>query len=145
MLKELIRGGNDDRVEINLSPMIDVVFILLIFFILTTVFLQETGIEVDRPEASGSVQVEQDSILIGIRSDERIFHGGQEISLSAVRPLVHRALAAQRASVIIQADRNIGLDVFAKVYGEAKIAGAEVYFSIDEAVDNRSLASYAAD
>ena len=135
MIKDLIRGGSDEKVDINLSPMIDCVFILLIFFILTTVFLQETGIEVDRPEAAGSVPLEQDSIMIGIRSDERIFHGGEEIGLSAIRPLVHRALASKQTSVIIQADRNIGLDVFAKVYGEAKIAGAEVFFSVDEAVN----------
>ena len=134
MIKDLIRSESDEKVDINLSPMIDCVFILLIFFILTTVFLQETGIEVDRPEAAGSVPLEQDSILIGIRSDERIFHGGEEISLSAIRPLVHRALAVKQTSVIIQADRNIGLDIFAKVYGEAKTAGAEVFFSVDEAV-----------
>lgn len=134
MLKELIRDRGEDRVDINLSPMIDCVFILLIFFILTTVFVQETGIDVDRPEASGTVPLEQDSILIGISADERIFHGGREISLSSVRPLVFRALAANQASVVIQADRNIGLDLFAKVYGEAKIAGAEVFFSVDESL-----------
>lgn len=132
MIKELLRSGEDEKVDINLSPMIDCVFILLIFFILTTVFLQETGIEVNRPEASGSVPLEQDSILIAISSDERIFHGGREISLSAVRPLIYRALAAERASVIIQADKAIGLDIFAKVYGEAKTAGAEVYFSAED-------------
>lgn len=131
MIKELLRSSDDEKVDINLSPMIDCVFILLIFFILTTVFLQETGIEVDRPEASGSVPLEQDSILIGISADERIFHGGREISLSAVRPLIYRALASNRASVIIQADKAIGLDIFAKVYGEAKTAGAEVYFSTE--------------
>lgn len=135
MLKELLRSSEEEKVDINLSPMIDCVFILLIFFILTTVFLQETGIEVDRPEASGSVPLEQDSILIGISSDERIFHGGREISLSSVRPIVYRALAAKRASVIIQADKAIGLDLFAKVYGEAKVAGADVYFSADEVIN----------
>jgi len=135
MLKELLRSSDEEKVDINLSPMIDCVFILLIFFILTTVFLQETGIEVDRPEASGSVPLEQDSILIGISSDERIFHGGREISLSSVRPIVYRALAAKQASVIIQADKNIGLDLFAKVYGEAKVAGADVYFSTDEVIN----------
>ncbi len=134
MLRELIRGSSEERVDINLSPMIDCVFILLIFFILTTVFVQETGIDVDRPEAAGAVPLEQDSILIGIGADERIYHGGREISLSAVRPLVYRALAARQASVIIQADKHIDLDVFAKVYGEAKSAGAEVFFSVDEII-----------
>lgn len=132
MLKELIRGSSEEKVDINLSPMIDCVFILLIFFILTTVFVQETGIDIDRPEATGSVPLEQDSMLFGISSDERIYHGGQEVGLSAIRPLILRALSARQTSVVIQADKRIGMDVFAKVYGEAKSAGAEVYFTIDE-------------
>ena len=134
MLKDVLRESTEEKVDINLSPMIDCVFILLIFFILTTVFVQETGIDVDKPEAAGSVPLQQDSILIGIGPDERIYHGGLEVSLSAVRPLVHRALASKQATVVIQADKRASMDIFAKVYGEAKVAGAEVYFSTDEAL-----------
>jgi len=135
MLKDVLRGSAEEKVDINLSPMIDCVFILLIFFILTTVFVQETGIDVDKPETAGSVPLEQDSILIGIGPDERIYHGGQEIALSAVRPLIHRALAAERASVVIQADKRIGFESFARVYGEAKASGAEVFFSTDAVIE----------
>ncbi len=136
MLKEVIREELEDRVDINLSPMIDCIFILLIFFILTTVFVQETGIEVDKPEAAGSVPLEEDSILIGITGDERIFYGGQEIGLSGVRPTVHRIVLSEDVSVVIQADKNASHGIFSKVYGEAKAAGAKrVHFSTDNVLN----------
>ena len=91
------RSDEDDAVEINLSPMIDCIFILLIFFIVTTVFVEETGVEVNRPDASSSVQLEKNSILIAIKED---------------------------IPVIIQADEGASHGIFAKVYGEAKLAGA---------------------
>lgn len=132
MLKEVIREELEDRVDINLSPMIDCIFILLIFFILTTVFVQETGIEVDKPEAAGSVPLDEDSILIGITADERIFYGGQEIGLSGVRPTVRRIIESQDITVVIQSDKNASHGTFSKVYGEAKAAGAKkIHFSTD--------------
>lgn len=132
MLKEILRDEADESVDINLSPMIDCIFILLIFFILTTVFVQETGIEVDKPEAAGSIPLEEDSILIGISADERVFYGGQEIGLSGVRATVHRIIVSEDVSVIIQADQSASHGIFSKVYGEAKAAGAKrIHFSTD--------------
>ncbi len=132
MLKEILREEAGESVDINLSPMIDCIFILLIFFILTTVFVQETGIEVDKPAAAGSVPMEEDSILIGISADERIYYGGQEIGLAGVRPTVHRIIISEDVTVIIQADQSASHGVFAKVYGEAKAAGAKrIHFSTD--------------
>ena len=58
--------------EINVSPLIDMVFILLIFFIVTTVFVEETGIEVQRPEAATGVLLEKESILLAVSKDGRI-------------------------------------------------------------------------
>ena len=58
MLRKLHSNERDD-VEINLSPMIDMVFILLIFFIVTTVFVEETGVEVNKPEAAASIQLKK--------------------------------------------------------------------------------------
>ena len=114
MLKEILREEAEESVDINLSPMIDCIFILLIFFILTTVFVQE------------------DSILIGISADERVFYGGQEIGLSGVRATVHRIIISEDVSVIIQADQSASHGFFSKVYGEAKAAGAKrIHFSTD--------------
>lgn len=132
MLKEILNDESEEGVDINLSPMIDCIFILLIFFILTTVFVQETGIPVNKPEAAGSVPLEQESVMIGISSDERIFFGGQEIGLSGVRPTIQRMILSKDLSVIIQADKDARHGIFAQVYGEAKAAGAtKIHFSTE--------------
>lgn len=138
MLKETLREESEESVDINLSPMIDVVFILLIFFILTTVFVEETGIDVNKPEAATAMPLEQDSVLIAISADERVFYGGHEIGLNGIRPTVQRILQASDASVIIQADRRISHGIFARAYDEARAGGAtNVHFStIDTAATN---------
>jgi biopolymer transport protein ExbD len=121
-----------DKVEINLSPMIDMVFILLIFFIVTTVFVEETGIEVNRPEAAAAIQLDRNSILIAITSDDRVFYGGRDIGVSGVAPIVQRLTLSQSIPVIIQADSGASHGLFARVYGEAKRAGAEnIHFSTE--------------
>ena len=138
MLRDVMRDEPDESVEINLSPMIDCIFILLIFFIVTTAFVQEIGIEVNKPEAASAVPLEKDSILIGISADEKIYWGGQEIGLSGVRPTVQRILLAEDASVIIKADRDASHGIFSQVYGEAKAAGARrIHFSTETEGERR--------
>lgn len=139
MLKELLREEADEVVEINLSPMIDCIFLLLIFFIVTTKFVQETGIAVSKPDVSQSEPLETDSILIGITEDERVFYGGTEIGLAGVRPTVQRILLAKEVAVIIQADREARHGIFARVYSEARAAGAKVvHFSTNNQPDRGS-------
>ncbi len=124
MKTELLDTDVDSDVEINLSPMIDCIFILLIFFIVTAVFVQEPGIEVNRPQASGSEPLSPNSILLAISNEGRIYYGGKEISITRVRPLVHRILTVEELPVIIQADEQARHGTFANVYGEVKSAGA---------------------
>ena len=132
MLKDTLQEEIEENVEINLSPMIDCIFILLIFFIVTTVFVQETGIEVNKPEAASTVPLDRGSVLIAISADERVFWGGQEIGLSGVRPTVQRILLLDDVSVIIKADKDASHGMFAKVYGEARAGGAKkIHFSTD--------------
>lgn len=114
-----------DNVEINLSPMIDMVFILLIFFIVTTVFVEETGVEVNKPEASASIQLEKNSVLIAITSENKVIYGGREIGISGVSPIIKRLLLQEDLPVIIQADASANHGIFARVYGEAKLSGAK--------------------
>ena len=75
------RRGSDSasNEEINISPLIDVVFILLIFFIVTTVFVEETGVDVTKPQASSAVDLEKNSILIAITDTGKVIYGGREI------------------------------------------------------------------
>ena len=111
--------------EINVSPLIDIVFILLIFFIVTTVFVEETGVEVRRPQAASASQLEKQSILIAITADGTVIHGGNEIGVRGVRGVVKRLLKQKKDQpVIIQADKAATVDAYAKVQDEAALAGA---------------------
>ncbi len=93
--------------EINISPLIDIVFILLIFFIVTTVFLEETGVEVDKPTAASSQQLEKQSILIAITAEGQIYHAGQQLTLQGLRSVLQRKLRNNEDTpVIIRPDTN---------------------------------------
>ena len=130
MLRRKLNSNERDDVEINLSPMIDMVFILLIFFIVTTVFVEETGVEVNKPEASASVQLEKNSILIAVTKENKVIYGGQDIGVNGVRAIVKRLLLNEDLPVIIQSDEGASHGTFSRVYGEAKLAGAKkIHFS----------------
>ncbi len=124
MRRNLAYDDRDD-VEINLSPMIDMVFILLIFFIVTTVFVEETGVDVQRPEAASANDLEKNSILIAITDEGKIIYGGNEIGSNGVRGIVKRLLLREPdMPVIIQADKTASVDLYTKVHDEAALAGA---------------------
>lgn len=129
-MRRFITADERDSVEINLSPMIDMVFILLIFFIVTTVFVEETGVEVNKPDAGGSVHLEKNSILIAVTADNKVVYGGRDIGIGGVAPVVKRFTLQEDIPVIIQADTAASHGVFSRVYGEAKLAGAKlIHFS----------------
>ncbi|MEM7011336.1 MAG: biopolymer transporter ExbD [Verrucomicrobiota bacterium] len=110
--------------EINISPLIDVVFILLIFFIVTTVFIEETGIEINKPRAASQQDLEKNSILIGISSSGTVHYGGREIGVTGVRSVVSRLIREEDMPVIIQADQRTPTETTVQVMDEAKLAGA---------------------
>lgn len=118
--------GSDDSGEggIDISPLMDCVFILLIFFIVTTTFVEETGIEVDKPQAASSVRLEKTSILIALTEKGQVVYGGREIGFSGVQPLVKRMLQKEDVPVIIQADTGAQSGLLVRVIDEAKLAGA---------------------
>ncbi len=120
------QSGSDDSTEggIDMSPMIDCVFILLIFFIVTTSFVEETGIEVDKPQAASSVRLEKTSILIALTSKGEVVYGGREIGFGGIQPLVKRMLQKEDIPVIVQADTNAQSGMLVRVIDEAKLAGA---------------------
>jgi biopolymer transport protein ExbD len=110
--------------SIDISPLIDCVFILLIFFIVTTTFVEETGIEVDKPRAASSLQLERNSILIAVTAGGEIVYGGREIGIAGIRPLVKRMLQKEEVPVIVQADTDVPSGLMVRVIDEAKLAGA---------------------
>lgn len=118
--------GPDDSSEsgIDISPLMDCVFILLIFFIVTTTFVEETGVEVDKPQAASAVRLEKTSILIALTEKGEVVYGGREIGISGVQPLVKRMLQQEDLPVIVQADGASQSGLLVRVIDEAKLAGA---------------------
>jgi len=123
--RKLIFADQSHGGEINVSPLIDIVFILLIFFIVTTVFVEETGVEVQRPQAASATQLEKHSILIAITADGKVVYGGNEIGVRGVRGVVKRLLKQKEQPVIVQADKAAPVDLYARVHDEAALAGAK--------------------
>jgi len=100
------KRGDETAGEIDLTPMLDVVFILLIFFIVTSVFVTEAGIEVLKPEGSTAEPRSKDLILIAVTADGQIWIDGEQIDPRFIRSRFERRLAeTPNASVVIQGDR----------------------------------------
>jgi len=116
----------DEEAEttIDMSPLIDCVFILLIFFIVTTVFVEETGVEVDKPQAASSVQLEKQSILIALTAGGQVVYDGRDVGVAGVQAIVRRILQREDTPVIIQADQASQTGTLARIIDEAKLGGA---------------------
>jgi biopolymer transport protein ExbD len=120
------RRRNRSLVEINMAPMIDMVFLLLIFFLVTTSFVKETGIEVSRPTAATATVKEKATILIGIDAGDRIYLDRREIDVRAVRANVERALAENpEGSVVVVADKASATGTAIEVMDGCRMAGAQ--------------------
>lgn len=133
----MIRSGNRRNgfqdVEIELSPMIDCVFILLIFFIVTSVFVDDPGITVERPDVSGTEITDRNVLLIAINAEDRVFFDGQEVRLEHIASLLNQARFNDDIPLIIRADRNASHGMFASVHAEAERAGIDrIQFSTNE-------------
>ena len=124
-MKRRLFLNNDTRSsEINISPLIDIVFILLIFFIVTTVFFEETGVEVNKPQAISQQDLESNSILIAVTADGQVYYGGRNIGIVGVRNLVRRMSAKEPQPVILQVDEMVSTKLLIEVLDEAKLGGA---------------------
>lgn len=108
--------------EINISPMIDMVFILLIFFIVTTVFVQEPGVKVNREFANSSKQLAKNSLLFAVTDNGEVYYGGNDIGVVGVRGIVRRNNPNGEMPIIIQADRGAPANVVIRVIDGAKQA-----------------------
>ncbi len=110
--------------DINMTPLIDMVFILLIFFIVSTSFVKETGVDVNRPSAKTAVKKARANILIAIRSDGEIWIDKRRIDRRAIRANVERMHAENpEGAVIILADKEAKTGVLIEVMDQARLAG----------------------
>ena len=122
----IVQDNDTDMSEINISPLIDMVFILLIFFIVTTVFVQEPGVEVTRAPASTSHQLERNSILIAVTATGAIYYGGSEVGVSSLRSLIQRFMQeTPEMPVIIQADIQSPAQTVIRILEQAKLGSAK--------------------
>ena len=110
----------EEETEINITPMLDIVFIMLIFFIVTTSFIKETGIDPDRPEAETAIKQERGNILIAINSVGDIWMNKRKVELGQVRQMVEQAKAeSPEASVVFSTHRPLTLENGVKMsYGD---------------------------
>jgi biopolymer transport protein ExbD len=109
---------------IDMAPLIDMVFILLIFFIVTTTFVSETGVEVDTPEAVSAERLENDLILLAITPAGEVWHDHTNIGVAGVRSTVAALLLGKERPVVIEVDRRVTTDLLVRVMDEAKLGGA---------------------
>jgi biopolymer transport protein ExbD len=122
----MARRRNLDQSEVNLTPMLDVVFIMLIFFIVTASFVKEAGIEVSRPPAATAERQERGNILIAITSNNQIWIDRRQVSPKALRANIERLHAENPGgSVVIQADQKSENGLLVQVMDAARLAGVK--------------------
>lgn len=116
----------EEEGEINLTPMLDVVFIMLIFFIVTTSFVKEAGVEVNQPSAETTQRQDKNNILIAITPTGEIWIDKQQVDVRAVRANVQRLRAqSPDSAVVIQADTEARTGILVKVMDQVRLAGVE--------------------
>ncbi len=117
-------GNQEEEQEINVTPMLDVVFIMLIFFIVTASFVKESGLEVNRPEAATAVKQEKANILVAIGPNNDIWINRRRVDLRQVGPNIRRLKAENpQGSVIIQADKASEVNTLVKVMDASRAVG----------------------
>jgi biopolymer transport protein ExbD len=125
----------EDEAQIDLTPMLDVVFIMLIFFIVTASFIKEAGVEVTRPEASTSEPKDNVNILVAISATNEIWMDQRRIDVRAVRANIERLHAENpKGAVVIQADNESNTETVAAVLDAAREAGV---FDVSLATDDK--------
>ena len=120
------RQRQDDENEVNLTPMLDVVFIMLIFFIVTASFVKEAGIDISRPPAATAVRKERGNILIAITHNDQIWIDRRQVDPRALRANIERLHAENpQGSVVIQADKDSKNGLLVQVMDASRMAGVK--------------------
>jgi len=120
------RRADTEEADINITPMLDIVFIMLIFFIVTTSFTKETGVTIIKPMAEQAVALQNGSILIAVRPNDDIWMAKRQVELREVRQMVERARAENpEGSVVIVADKGSRIGTVTQVMDQVKMAGVQ--------------------
>ncbi len=124
MRRRANRSSSEQNADIDMTPMLDIVFIMLIFFIVTTSFVKESGIDVNRPSAKTGVTKAQGNIIVGIRANGDVWIDKRQIDFRAVRANVARLqMENPLGSVIIAADKDTKTQALVQVIDQIRLAG----------------------
>ncbi|EPS3431493.1 ExbD/TolR family protein [Vibrio alginolyticus] len=125
-MKRRYSSDSSDETAIDMTPMLDIVFIMLIFFIVTTSFVKEAGLEVNRPTASSAQTVKKGNIMVAVGAAGDVWVDKRRIEVDAVRANIERLRAeSPDGAVVIQADTEANAGVVVKVMDQIKMAGVE--------------------
>ncbi len=118
------RVSQEENADIDITPMLDIVFIMLIFFIVTATFVKESGIDVTRPDAETAIKQNRVAILIAIRDNNEIWINRRKVDLASVRANVEKLHAENpQGGAIIQADRQAETGVLVEIMDQVRLAG----------------------
>lgn len=125
MRRKRIAGGEEDT-GVDLTPMLDVVFIMLIFFIVTTSFVKESGVEFNRPSAATAQKKDKASIFVGINANNEVMIEKRVIDVRSVRANIERLHAeSPEGSIVVQADEAAKTGTLVKVVDQIRAAGVK--------------------
>ena len=114
----------EEETEINITPMLDIVFIMLIFFIVTTSFIKETGFEVNKPEATTAIPKPRGNIMIAITASDQIWMDKRPVQLGQIRAMVESALAENpEGTVIVITDKEASTGVLIDLMDQVRLGG----------------------
>ncbi|MBN1759656.1 MAG: biopolymer transporter ExbD [Chitinispirillaceae bacterium] len=120
-----LSSGNTSAADVNIGPLIDMVFILLIFFVITTNFNRQTGVDVTKPKAQSALSQGQKTLLIGITREGSIHVHGRQVHFDRLRTLVGTEVDKNPAvSVVIIADQDASVGKTVQVMDQCALAGA---------------------
>lgn len=115
---------SEEDTDLDMTPMMDIVFIMLIFFIVTTSFTKESGIEVNRPSAQTAERQQKGNILVAISADNDVWIDKREVDVRAVRANIERLHAENpEGAVIVQADKDSKNGILVQVIDQIRLAG----------------------
>lgn len=126
MFGRSLSDDSDEEVHIDLSSMIDCIFILLIFFIVSTVFVEETGVTVNKPDLGSASSLDSNSILLAVTAENKVFYGGDNVGIQGIVGKI-KPLLTENAEmpVIIQGDKEAAHGIVQQVHDQAILAGAD--------------------
>lgn len=121
---ELKAKRAEEDVEVNMTPMLDIVFIMLIFFIVTAVFVKETGLSINRPDANTDEQIKRISTLIGVSAEGEVWINKKTVQLEEVYPLVAKLRQENpKGKIVITADTDADATVVVRIIEQLNLLG----------------------